>query len=157
MKTYTQDRINPDLPGVIMMSHGPIAVAVVESLKMVFGESENLAAFSLEPGDDIDSFRKAFADAYESFRAGSLVMVDLYGGTPFNQVLQYSQETRKAPELLTGLNLPMAISAISTRDTKSMSGKSLTDTVIGEAKSSVGRVDVASFLSASEDEDEDED
>ena len=85
MKVYRQEKLNQDLPGIILLSHGPFAVSLVETAQMIFGDSENIAAFSLEAGDDIDKYREAFVDMIEKFPKGSLIMVDLFGGTPCNQ------------------------------------------------------------------------
>ena len=60
MKCYKPEKVNKDLPGIILLSHGPFAVSLVDTAKMLFGESENIAAYSLEPGDDIDKYREAF-------------------------------------------------------------------------------------------------
>ena len=55
---------------------------------MVFGESENLAAFSFEEGDDADQYRMKVAETLERFPVGSVVMLDLFGGTPCNQMMR---------------------------------------------------------------------
>lgn len=77
MKSYTQSKVNPDIPGIIVMSHGPFAVGLIDTAKMLFGEPENIAAFSLEEGDDIDEYRSMFSKTFESFPKGSIVLADL--------------------------------------------------------------------------------
>lgn len=77
MKCYKPEKVNKDLPGIILLSHGPFAVSLVDTAKMLFGESENIAAYSLEPGDDIDKYREAFVETINEFPEGSMILVDL--------------------------------------------------------------------------------
>lgn len=154
MKSFTQDTVNPEIPGIMIMSHGPLALGLVDTAKMLFGEPENIAAFSLEAGDDINEFRNMFVQTFEKFPENSMIMVDLYGGSPFNQALQYAQESNKVFELMTGVNLPMFLDAV---DTRNMSkGKTATLGVIGNAKAGINRVDIEEFLSSASDDDEDD-
>ena len=158
MKSYTQAKVNPEIPGIIIMSHGALAVGVVETIKMLFGEPENLAAFSLEPGDDIDEYRKLFAKSFESFPDGTMVLVDLYGGTPCNQALQYAFQTSTTFELVTGINLPMLLNLVIAR--QNVDGKTpeeFTKEIIDQAREGISRVDVANFIVASANDDDDED
>lgn len=152
MKFYKQEQVNENLPGILLLSHGPFAVSLVETAGMLFGEIENLAAYSLEPGDDIDKYREAFVEMIEAFPEGSLIMVDLFGGTPCNQVMRYIQETEKPLEIAAGMNLPMLINAVMSRE--AMSGKEFTLDAVENGKSGVLRVDVEGFLSDDEDDDE---
>ncbi|SCL81335.1 PTS sugar transporter subunit IIA [Sporanaerobacter sp. PP17-6a] len=123
MKSNCPYEIKADLPGIIVMSHGPLALALIESTKLIAGESENLAAFSLEAGDTAENFRNEFIETLKKFPKGSLVLLDITGGTPFNQLIlsikQYDVEVLS----LSGVNLPMVIEAVFAR--KSMSGKKL--------------------------------
>lgn len=151
MKYYKTETVNQNLPGILLLSHGPFAVALVDTAKMLFGESENLAAFSLEPGDDIDQYRKAFTEVIDEFPQGSLILVDLFGGTPCNQVMRYIQETGKPLEVVGGMNLPMLVNAVMARE--AMSGKDFSLDTVENGKNGIFRVDTEGFLS---DDDEDE-
>lgn len=151
MQVYIQEEIKPDLPGIILLSHGPFAVALVETAKMLFGDSENLAAFSLEPGDDIDQYRETFAETIRKFPEGSLLLVDLFGGTPCNQLMRYIQETGKPLEIVSGMNLPMLVTAVLARE--EMSGEEFSLDTVENGKNGIFRLDTEGFL---EDEDEDE-
>lgn len=152
MQSLIQENVNPDIPGILIMSHGPLAVGIVESAKMLFAEAENIAAFTLEEGDDPDDFRKAFAETFDTFPDGSIVMVDIFGGSPCNQTLRYAQETNKDFELLTGVNLPMVLDAVTSR--AGMSGKEFSENVVENSKSGIARVDIEAFLSPDDEEDD---
>lgn len=144
MKVYRQEKLNQDLPGIILLSHGPFAVSLVETAQMIFGDSENIAAFSLEAGDDIDKYREAFVDMVEKFPKGSLIMVDLFGGTPCNQVMRYIQETGKVLEVAAGMNLPMLVNAVMSRE--ELAGKDFSIDTVENGKKGIFRIDVEGFL-----------
>ena len=154
MKTYKSMKANPDVPGIILLSHGPFAVSLVETAGMLFGDAENIAAYTLDPGDDIDYFRESFVEALNEFPEGTIIMVDLFGGTPCNQVMRYVQETEKPLEVVAGMNLPMLVNALMARE--SMSGKEFSMDAVSNGQSGILRVDVESFLSDDDDEDDDE-
>lgn len=153
MKYYKQEKINAKLPGIILLSHGPFAVSLIETAEMIFGESENIAAFSLESGDDIDQYRQEFSAIIEEFPEGSIIMVDLFGGTPCNQVMRYIKETEKPLEVVAGMNLPMLVNAVMARE--SMKGKLFSLDSAQNGKEGIFRVDTEGFLN-DDDEEEDE-
>ncbi|MDD4371590.1 MAG: PTS sugar transporter subunit IIA [Anaerostipes sp.] len=151
MKVYKQEQVRESLPGIVLLSHGPFAVVLVETAKMVFGESENVAAFSFEEGDDVDEYRKTVVETLETFPEGSIVMLDLFGGSPCNQMLRYVQETEKVLEIVSGMNLPMLVNAFLARE--GVSGTELSLDAVSSGTEGIRRVDVEGFL---EDDDEDE-
>lgn len=153
MQSISKETVNPDIPGIVIMSHGPLAVGLVKTSKMFFSEAENIAAFSLETGDDVDDFRKEFAKTFDKFPVGSVVMVDIFGGSPCNQALRYAQENNKTFELITGVNLPMLLDAVGSRE--GMRGKTFSENVVNNSKSGISRVDIEAFLSSDDDDDED--
>ena len=152
MKYYKPEKINKDLPGILLLSHGPFAVSLIDTAKMLFGDSENLAAFSLEPGDDIDKYRESFVEVINEFPKGSLILVDLFGGTPCNQVMRYIQETGEPLEIVGGMNLPMLVNAVLARE--GMSGKEFSLNTVQNGKNGIFRVDAEGFLSDDDDEED---
>lgn len=152
MKYYKPEKINKDLPGILLLSHGPFAVSLIDTAKMLFGDSENLAAFSLEPGDDIDKYRESFVEVIKEFPKGSLILVDLFGGTPCNQVMRYIQETGEPLEIVGGMNLPMLVNAVLARE--GMSGKEFSLDTVQNGKNGIFRVDAEGFLSDDDDEED---
>ena len=152
VKCYKPEKVNKDLPGIILLSHGPFAVSLVDTAKMLFGESENIAAYSLEPGDDIDKYREAFVETINEFPEGSMILVDLFGGTPCNQVMRHIQETEKPLEVVGGMNLPMLVNAVLARE--EMTGKDFSLDTVENGKKGIFRVDTEGFLSDDDDEDD---
>ena len=152
MRTYKSETINPDVPGIILLSHGPFAVSLVETAGMLFGDAENIAAYSLDPGDDIDHYRESFVETINEFPEGTVIMVDLFGGTPCNQVMRYIQETEKPLEIVAGMNLPMLVNALMARE--SLAGQDFSLDAVANGQAGILRVDVEGFLSDDDEEDD---
>ncbi len=104
--------------GIILASHGGLAEGIKQSGSMVFGEQENLAAVTLLPSQGPEDVKRQMEEAIASFDDPEQVLfiVDLWGGTPFNQAngLMAGHEDKWA--VVTGLNLPMLIEAYGARD-----------------------------------------
>lgn len=103
--------------GIILASHGELAGGVKQAASMVFGCIENVGLANLEPSEGPDDFRAKLNAAIESIGSPAqlLFLVDLWGGTPFNQVRIASSE-HKGWVLVTGLSLPIFIEAYSNMD-----------------------------------------
>lgn len=106
-----------NMVGIILASHGDFAAGIKQSGAMVFGEQPNLAAVTLQPSQGPDDVKRQMEEAIASFDDPSqvLFLVDLWGGTPFNQAngLLAGHEDKWA--IVTGLNLPMLIEAYAMR------------------------------------------
>jgi PTS system mannose-specific IIA component len=126
---FKPDEIVPDVPGILLLSHGGFAVGCLETIHMLMGEVPNLAAFSLEEGMEPEEFAKAAFDAYKQLPEGSIILVDLQGGTPYNQTLLFSRTTDEPINSVAGFNVPMVIQAIELRD--EYKGRELVENLIG--------------------------
>ena len=73
--------------GIILASHGSFADGIFQSGQMIFGEQENVAHVTLMPSEGPDDIRAKMEEAVASFENQDevLFLVDLWGGTPFNQ------------------------------------------------------------------------
>lgn len=102
--------------GIVFASHGGLAEGVKDSVSMVFGAQEDVACVTLKPSMAPEEFRAALDDAARGLSEPEnvLVLVDLWGGTPFNQTSAALAE-HPGWAMLTGLNLPMAIEACAAR------------------------------------------
>ncbi len=123
---------------VVLASHGSFASGIKESGQMIFGPQDDVAAVTLTPDMGPADFKKKLQDAIASFSEQEhiLFLVDLWGGTPFNQVSGLLAEGGHEDWcLVTGLNLPMLIEAYSMRD--SMTAKELAVDVFGASKEGV--------------------
>lgn len=103
---------------IVLASHGALAAGIMESGGMIFGPQENVAAVALTPDMGPDDMHRKLLDAISDFadQEHVLFLVDLWGGTPFNQVSRILEEEQHEDWVaLTGLSLPMLIAAYGSR------------------------------------------
>ncbi|MBX4264274.1 mannose/fructose/sorbose PTS transporter subunit IIA [Clostridium estertheticum] len=103
--------------GIILASHGEFAKGILQSGAMIFGEQENVQAVTLMPSEGPDDLKAKMKDAIASFdnQDQVLILVDLWGGTPFNQANSLFEEHKDKWAIVAGMNLPMVIEAYSSR------------------------------------------
>lgn len=103
--------------GIILASHGKFAEGILQSGSMIIGEQENVAAVTLMPSEGPDDVRKKMEEAIAGFDSDDevLFLVDLWGGTPFNQANTLFEENKDKWAIVAGLNLPMLIEAYTSR------------------------------------------
>lgn len=72
--------------GILLVSHGKMAEGMLDSMKLIMGDCEQLQAVSLQAGEDFEDFRAKLMKTIRSVNSGDgvLVFVDLYGASPFN-------------------------------------------------------------------------
>lgn len=103
--------------GIILATHGNFATGIQQSASMIFGEQPNVAAVTLQPNEGPDDVRKKMEEAVASFEDPQqvLILVDLWGGTPFNQANGLIAGHEDTWAIVAGLNLPMLIDAYASR------------------------------------------
>ncbi|AEB07119.1 Protein-N(pi)-phosphohistidine--sugarphosphotran sferase [Coriobacterium glomerans PW2] len=123
--------------GIVLASHGTLADGIRQTGSMVFGDQQAVASVSLAASMGPDDFRSKVEEALASFddRNEVLFLVDLWGGTPFNQISAICKE-HESWAVLTGLNLPMLIEAYSARP-GAASAHALAAHVVQEARRGV--------------------
>lgn len=103
---------------IVLTSHGTFAEGIKMSGQMIFGPQEDVAAVTLMPEMGPDDLRAKLLEAVDGFTEKDqvLFLVDLMGGTPWNQVsLLLGEEGHENWVAVGGLNLPMLISAYGSR------------------------------------------
>ena len=100
--------------GIVVVTHGRIAEELVNTARTIVGELPRIAAVSIGWGDDPAAANAAIERGLAETGGGeTLVLTDMFGGTPTNLSLPYlSGEV----EIVTGVNLPMLIKASSLRE-----------------------------------------
>jgi PTS system mannose-specific IIA component len=98
------------LIGVVVVSHGQMAEGMLDAARMIVGEQERLLAVALRETDGIESLTERVAAAVEQVDAGDgvLVLVDVFGASPFNASARVAMQ-RGHVEVLTGMSLPMLL------------------------------------------------
>lgn len=102
--------------GILLLSHGPFCEQLMTSTAMIAGPLANTKAVALHEGEDPDVFGKCIQAAVKTLDAddGILVLVDILGGTPFNQIALLSRELNV--QIVTGMNMPMFLQVLLERD-----------------------------------------
>lgn len=106
------------MTGIILASHGGLAEGILQSAGMVFGPQEDMKAVVLTPDMGPDDLHAKLMEAVSSLSNQDQVifLVDLMGGTPYNQCNRILEENSdKAWAIVSGLNLPMLITALGER------------------------------------------
>ena len=96
---------------------GSFADGIFQSGEMIFGQQENVAHVTLMPSEGPDDIRAKMEDAIKSFDDPEevLFLVDLWGGTPFNQANNLVEQHKDKWAIVAGMNLPMVIEAYASR------------------------------------------
>jgi PTS system mannose-specific IIA component len=103
--------------GLILVSHGRMAAGTLEAARMIVGQQDGVVALALNEGDDVDDLRQHIAAAISEVDRGDgvLVLVDLFGGSPFNASARPAM-ARERVEVVSGLNVPMLVEVLAQRD-----------------------------------------
>ncbi|WP_297950622.1 PTS sugar transporter subunit IIB [uncultured Lactobacillus sp.] len=102
--------------GIVLASHGGFADGIAQSAQMLFGEQDNFAHVILKPNEGPDDIRGKMEKAIASFdnQDEVLFLVDLWGGTPFNQANGLAEKHDKWA-IVAGMNLPIVVQALTER------------------------------------------
>lgn len=124
--------------GIILASHGDFAKGILQSGAMIFGEQQNVAACVLEPSEGPDDIKAKMEAAIASFDSQDeiLFLVDLWGGTPFNQANSLFEAHKENWAIVAGMNLPMVIEAYASRFSME-SAQDIAKAIINTAKDGV--------------------
>lgn len=103
--------------GIILASHGEFALGVKQTGDMIFGEQEQVDVCVLMPENSPEEFRHQVEQVLAKYSVDDelLCLVDLWSGTPFNQLNQLKEEGSRKIEIVSGLNIPMLLQAYSER------------------------------------------
>jgi PTS system mannose-specific IIA component len=109
--------------GIVVVTHGRLAEELVNAARAIVGDIPKIAAVSMGWSDDASVAREAITRAMAEVGAetaseatgeeGVLVLTDMFGGTPTNLSLPFLSPS---VEIVTGVNLPMLIKLIQSRE-----------------------------------------
>ena len=124
--------------GIIIASHGEFASGILQSGEMIFGAQENVKAVTLMPSEGPDDVKAKMKEAIASFENQDevLFLVDLWGGTPFNQANSLFEDHKDKWAIVAGMNLPMLIEAFASRFSMN-SAQEIAAHILGTAKEGV--------------------
>ena len=95
--------------GMVLVTHGRLAEEFVHAMEHVVGRQEAVATVCIGPHDDMEARRREIAEAVRKVDSGkgTIILTDLFGGTPSNLAISLMETGRV--EVIAGINLPMLI------------------------------------------------
>ncbi|MDC0422804.1 PTS fructose transporter subunit IIA [Methylophilaceae bacterium] len=103
--------------GILLVTHGQIGRSLIDCSSNILGKSINfLECIPVDPKSDLQECEKFIENEIKNLDTGSgvLILTDIYGATPCNILKKYTSQD--SIEVITGLNLPMLVQAITNRD-----------------------------------------
>lgn len=108
--------------GLLIVSHRQLGEALIDASEFILGEKpEALTSVSIDINENADKLRKKIMAGIKEVdrQKGVLILTDMFGGTPSN--LSYSFLEEGHVEVISGVNLPLVIKALSTRKDQELS------------------------------------
>ncbi len=104
--------------GIIVVAHGELARGFEEAAKMIVGPVDAFTSCSFAQGTDVEELRKLLKTSIREVNRGHgvIILTDMFGGTPSNISLSFLESG--SIEVVTGVNLPMVITALTKREGK---------------------------------------
>jgi len=101
--------------GMVLVTHGRLAVELVAALEHVVGLQPNVASVCIGPEDDMEQRRHEILERVGQVDDGSgvVLLTDMFGGTPSNLAISIMDKAKV--EVIAGVNLPMLIKLASVR------------------------------------------
>lgn len=109
------------MTGVILVCHGDLGRQLVKVAESIVGETSAVRVVSIsQERAAMEVARKEIEQAIRAADSGGgvLILTDMFGGTPSNFALSFLADGKV--EVVTGVNLPMLIKALSHRERRSV-------------------------------------
>ncbi len=103
---------------IILCGHGEFSTGVLSASNMIFGEQENLSAITFNQSEGLEDLKEKYESLID-LDEETLIMVDLFGGSPYNAAAQVAYGKDNI-DIVTGLNLPMLLEVLSNRPNSSL-------------------------------------
>src|SRR4030042_6442289 len=106
--------------GVIVISHGRLAEALISSVQLLIGNLQSVKGISIWPRDRIEEIKGRIQNGIDEVDDGDgvVILTDILGGTPTNLSLSILKDEKV--EVLTGVNMPMLLTLSSHRKGRSL-------------------------------------
>ena len=104
------------MTGILIVTHSTLGDALIESAELIMGSQiENIGAVSIDIKEPAEALIKKIKTGIKKVNndKGVIIFTDMFGGTPSN--LSYSFLKEGEVEVISGVNLPILIKAISIR------------------------------------------
>lgn len=110
---------------IILATHGQMAGGILDAANLILGKQQDVVCLGLYEDDSIDEFsdhlrRDVGKFLKEKGTEGVLILVDLFGASPFNSSVNIFQVFENI-DVVTGLSLPMLLEVLLNRNSLSLS------------------------------------
>ena len=107
--------------GAVIIAHGSFGAGLKDAAEIIFGEVSNLEVITVGNGDSTDEISLSLEGLLNAVSSdgGTIIFTDMFGGTPMNIALQFLDGG--GVEVMTGVNLPIIIKFLNSRDNMSAS------------------------------------
>lgn len=102
--------------GILLVTHGHLATEMIKAMEHVIGQQTQIDTVCIEENDDVEAKRQEIVEKVKALDSGDGVCIttDMFGGTPSNLAISVMQGNQV--EVIAGLNLPMLIKLVRSRD-----------------------------------------
>lgn len=103
--------------GIVVVTHRQLGEALIDAAQFVLGDSPaSITAVSIDLKESAEVLRKKIESAISAVGTaeGVLILTDMFGGSPSNLSYSFLEEGRI--EVISGVNLPILIKAINSRE-----------------------------------------
>ena len=108
--------------GLVIVTHSGLGDALIEAAESILeGPLDSATAVSVDLGQSAEKMRERIKAGIKAVDkgGGTLILTDMFGGTPSNLSLSFLEEGQI--EVLTGVNLPLVIRAAKMRKDNNLS------------------------------------
>jgi len=102
--------------GIVIVTHRQLGDSLIDAAQFIVdSKPEFIESVSIDLNENVDVLRDKIAKGIKKVRSdeGTLILTDMFGGTPSNLSYSFLEEGRV--EVLSGVNLPVLIKAINSR------------------------------------------
>ena len=102
--------------GILLVTHGKIGESLIDCAAHILDNYPiSVESLSINSNNDLHKYSDIIQKKIQNLDSGHgvLIMTDIYGATPCNLLNKFIQKDKV--EVVTGINLPMLIKAISDR------------------------------------------
>jgi PTS system mannose-specific IIA component len=103
--------------GIVIVTHCQLGDALIGAAEFIVGSRpESLESISIDLNENAEKLRDKISQGIKKVKSqdGVLILTDMFGGTPSN--LSYSFLEEGHIEVLSGVNLPVLIQAVNSRE-----------------------------------------
>ena len=104
------------MTGIVLVTHSQLGEALIEATAFIIGKKpKDIVSVSIDLAESADKLREKIAAGIKAVnrKKGVLILTDMFGGTPSNLSYSFLEEGRV--EVISGVNLPILLRAVTTR------------------------------------------